>query len=176
MSRAFVSVGSNIDPAENVRRAIVMLARAASVSGISTVFRTEPVGSAGQPFFYNCIVEVTTELAPVALKRDVLRSIESALGRVRTGDRYAPRTIDLDLILYDDIVLAGKDLTLPDPDILTRSYLLAGLAELAPDLRMPGTGQRIADLNKAASGTGTEPLHDYTDVVRKEAFRDDEQP
>ena len=104
MARAFVAIGSNIDAAANVRAAVRALALRMPVVAISTVYRTEPEERPEQPPFYNCVVEINAEIAPLELKFQVLRPIEEALERRRTSDKYAPRTIDLDLILYDDLV------------------------------------------------------------------------
>ncbi len=102
MTRAFVGIGSNIDPEINVRSAVLRLTETARVKAISTVYRTEPVGREGQPSFYNCVVEIETDLSPRDLKFQLLRRIESELGRTRIVDKFAARTIDLDLILYDE--------------------------------------------------------------------------
>jgi len=153
MAQAFVAVGSNINPEVNVRAAVRVLAERVHVVAVSTVYRTEPEGPPGQPPFYNCVIEVTTDIPPHEFKFEVLRPIESELGRKRTSDKYAPRTIDLDLILYNDLVLNTDGLVLPDPDIRNRPFFTVPLAELAPDLTLPGTNVRIAEL-AAALRTG----------------------
>ena len=138
MARAFVSVGSNIDPADNVKKAVRLLGAQTRILATSTVYLTEPLGRSGQPPYYNCVLEIETGTPPLDLKLTVLRRIEDSLGRLRGSDKFAPRTIDLDLILYDDITIAGEVLTIPDPDILQRSFLAIALYELAPDLVLPG--------------------------------------
>ncbi len=168
MARAFVSVGSNIEPEKNVRSALRLLARHATIRAVSTVYLTEPVGPPGQPSYYNCVIEIETDLSPLALKKDVLRRIEAELGRTRTGDRYAPRCIDLDLILYDDIVTTVDELVLPDPDIVQRPFLAAGIAELAPGLVLPGTATAISDAAARLADAGMKPLAAYTSLLRKE--------
>ncbi len=168
MARAFVSIGSNIEPEKNVRSALRLLARHATIRAVSTVYLTEPVGPPGQPSYYNCVLEIDTDLPPLALKKDVLRRIEAELGRARTGDRYAPRSIDLDLILYDEVVAATVELVLPDPDIVQRPFLAAGIAELAPGLILPGTRTVISDVAARLSNAGMKPLAAYTSLLRKE--------
>ena len=98
MARAFIGVGSNVEAGENVRRALRLLAQEMRVVGVSTVYETEPEGRPEQPRYYNCVVEIETEAPPAELKQS-LREIEDRLGRERSDDRYAPRIIDLDLLI-----------------------------------------------------------------------------
>ncbi|MHB8846383.1 MAG: 2-amino-4-hydroxy-6-hydroxymethyldihydropteridine diphosphokinase [Nitrospirota bacterium] len=175
MARAFISIGSNIDPEINVREALLRIQASERVTAISTVYQTEPVGPPGQAPFYNCIVELETELTPRDLKFRLLRRIESELGRTRSSDKFAPRTIDLDLILYDELVLTAGDLTLPDPDILVRPFLAIPLHELAPGLVLPGSGVRISEKIPALPQTGMKPLVIYTERIRKDLFHERKQ-
>jgi len=174
MTRAYVGIGSNIDPDENVKKAFRLLSRAVLVTNLSTVYRTDPIERPDQSSYYNCVVELETDQGPEQLKYGVLRIIEEKLGRVRSEDRNAARTIDLDLLLYDDLVLSKDGLTVPDPDILERPFLLIALAEIAPDLRVPGTVLPIRELARSAPRTGMEPLVAYTEEVRKESARGNE--
>jgi len=175
MARAFISIGSNIDPETNVRNALLRLARAVRVAAVSTVSRTEPVGPPGQPPFYNCVAEIETDAAPRDLKFVVLRRIESELGRTRSSDKFAARTIDLDLILYDDLVMTTDDLTLPDPDIVRRPFLAIPLAELAPGLVLPGSGLQIKEVAASLTPNTMEPLETYTEHLRKELLHERKQ-
>jgi len=172
MVRAFVSVGSNIDPENNVRAALRLLGESAAVRAISTVYLTEPIGPTRQPPYYNCVIEIETGLSPLDLKYRLLRRVEASLGRVRTADRYAPRTIDLDLILYNDAVLTSDELILPDPDILVRPFLATGLRELAPGLVLPGSGVSIESVAARLSNETLKPLEHYTEQIRKEIRHD----
>jgi dihydroneopterin aldolase/2-amino-4-hydroxy-6-hydroxymethyldihydropteridine diphosphokinase len=167
MARAFVSVGSNIEPEKNVRSALQRLGEQVTLRAVSTVYLTEPIGPAGQPPYYNCVVDVETDLTPLGLKQKVLRGIETALGRTRTADKYAPRTIDLDLILYGEVVMTTDELVLPDPDIFRRPFLAAAVRELAPNLVMPGSGKSINDA-AASMPHEMKPLEQYTKLIRKE--------
>ncbi len=170
MVRAYVAVGSNINPDENVKKAVHLLARDTRTIGISTVYLTRPEGRPEQPPFYNLVVEVETEMSAEDFKHRVLRVIENELGRVRTKDKYAPRTIDLDLILYDDLVLQSKDLTLPDPEIVRRPFLAFPLSELSPNLALPGTGLAIKQVLSGLSRETMKPLDSFTELLRKEVF------
>lgn len=168
MARAFVSVGSNIDPETNVRAALLRLSKETDLRAISTIYLTEPLGRQGQPPFYNCVIEIETSLPPAELRFGVLRNIEDGLGRRRSDDKFAPRTIDLDLILYDDLVMTTPELTLPDPEILERPFLAIALSEITPGLVLPGSHTGIGEAAAKLSRIGMQPLRTYTDRIRKE--------
>ncbi|MBN1130264.1 MAG: 2-amino-4-hydroxy-6-hydroxymethyldihydropteridine diphosphokinase [Chitinispirillaceae bacterium] len=138
MTRAFIGIGSNIHPEENFRESIRLLSHSVTIAAISTVYQTEPENRPDQPPYLNGVVAIETGRSPLYLKYRLLRLIEEKLGRLRTDDRYASRTIDLDLLLYDDVTIATEELVLPDPDIFRRPYVAIPLAELAPGLVIPG--------------------------------------
>src|SRR5512140_3137559 len=178
MARVFIGVGSNISPAENVSRAVRSVAEDFPVAGISTVYRTPAEGRPEQPDYYNCVIEIDTEVPPLELKRR-LRSIEETFGRRRSADKYAARPIDLDVIMYDDLVLQTGDLTLPDPDIMSRPYLAAGLAELAPALilRLPGSEMTIEQIRNQISPPASAKmigLIEYTEALRHDVLGGDQ--
>ena len=175
MTRAFVSVGSNIDPAANTEQALRLLGRETRIMNISTVYQTEAEGRPEQPRYYNCVAEIDTTLPPRDLKLYVLRKIEEKLGRKRNGDKFAARTIDLDLILYDELVLTTVDLTLPDPDITRRPFLAVPLEELAPELMMPGTGVPVGEIAASLLRDAMQPLDGYTKHLRKEILHERKQ-
>ncbi len=158
---AFVSVGSNIDPPGNIACALTQLARRVDLLGMSTFYRTAPIGPAGRGDFVNGVCRVRTEIGPRALKYDVLRDIEARLGRVRTADRYAPRPIDLDLLLYGEARIDQPGLTIPDPDI-SRPFITACLLELAPNLRLPGEPEALSCTHTVDEAEAMTPLLDLT--------------
>ncbi len=168
MARAFVSIGSNIAPELNVARALRLLAAKTSLRAVSTVYLTEPVGGADQPSYYNCMAMLESDMPPLELKQGVLHGIEDELGRTRQEDRNAPRTIDLDLVLYNDVVLKTDSLVLPDPEIRSRPFLAGPLYELAPDLIMPDSKEPIAAIAAQVRGPGMQPLTAYTEQLKKE--------
>ncbi|MFP4052233.1 MAG: 2-amino-4-hydroxy-6-hydroxymethyldihydropteridine diphosphokinase [Phycisphaerae bacterium] len=131
-TRAFVGVGSNIEPRRNIPAALRRLKVVVTVVGCSTFYRTEPIGAPHQPAFLNGLWEVRTDLPPRALKAR-LHAIEADLGRRRTADPNAPRPIDLDLVVYGDLTCEEPDLVLPHPD-LERDFVHAPLLELAPEI------------------------------------------
>ena len=166
MARAFIGVGANIEPEAHIHAALRQLVAAVAVTGVSTFYRTPPLGDTAQPPFINGVVAIDTDLPPLALKFDVLRRIEDAQGRRRTADKYAPRSIDLDLLVYDDLVSTTADLTLPDPEISRRPFLAIPLCELAPELYLDGSPLRA--VAAAMDGSAMVPLPALTASLRKE--------
>ncbi|MDE2310727.1 MAG: 2-amino-4-hydroxy-6-hydroxymethyldihydropteridine diphosphokinase [Betaproteobacteria bacterium] len=171
MARAFISIGSNIDPAENVRAAIRSLVRQTRLIGISMVYCTDALDRPEQPPYYNCVVAIEAEVSPAEVKHGVLRPIENSLGRKRSGDKYAARTIDLDLIVYGDLAMDEDGIKLPDPEILERPFLAIPLFELAPDLVLAGYNRRIEEIAARLPQGGMKPLKDYSWLLREEASR-----
>ena len=168
MAWAFIGVGSNIAPEKNILEALRLLARSARIMSISTFYREPAIDRPSDPDFYNGVVAIDTELPPMTLKSKVLRKIEAALGRRRSADKYASRTIDLDLLVYGDLVLSSKQLTLPDPDILNRAFVAVPLAEIAPGLLVPGSGVPICQVAERLSKESMQPLGEFTRTLRKE--------
>lgn len=168
MARVYIGVGANINPRENVREALRQLKHAVRIVGISTFYRTAPLGRPEQPPFINGVIAVETELPPLVLKSSVLRRIEEALGRQRRTDKYAARPIDLDMLVYDALVQVTEELVLPDPDITQRAFLAIPLCELAPELVLPDTGRCIREIAASFAVHTMEPLMAYTEELRKE--------
>ena len=143
---AFIGLGSNLaDPLVQVRQALVELDSipGTRVTARSSFYRTSPVGLLEQPEFINAVASVRTTLKPQALLA-ALFAIENRHGR-RRSIRNAPRTLDLDLLLYGEKVLGQEGLSLPHPRLHERAFVLAPLAEIAPDAMVPGRG-RVQDL------------------------------
>jgi 2-amino-4-hydroxy-6-hydroxymethyldihydropteridine diphosphokinase len=138
---AYVGLGANLGDREGTIRAAV--ADLPGVVAVSTLRETDPVGITDQPRFLNGVAVLETELAPRELL-DVLLAAERRLGRER-GKRWGPRTIDLDLLLYGDEVIDETGLTIPHPRLHERRFVLEPLADLAPELVVPGHG-RVKDL------------------------------
>jgi dihydroneopterin aldolase/2-amino-4-hydroxy-6-hydroxymethyldihydropteridine diphosphokinase len=116
-------------------------------------------------------VEIETEAPPAEVKHGILRTIENNLGRKRTEDKYAPRTIDLDLIVYGDLTMDAEGIKLPDPEILERPFLAIPLFELAPDMVLAGYGLRIGEIAAKLPLDGMKPLKDYVKLLREEMSR-----
>lgn len=157
-ARAFVALGSNLqDPVKQVSHALSALSAMPGVSSVraSSLYRTAPVGYDEQPDFINAAAEVMTDLPPLELLRQLL-ALESDFGRERSFAN-APRVLDLDLLFYDGQVMQTPELTLPHPRLHERGFVLYPLAEIAPDLQIPGHG-RVADLLARCPDQGVERL------------------
>lgn len=167
--RAYVGVGSSIDPERNTCAALRALDREHRVRivAVSTFYRTAPIGHPHDPSFVNGVVAVETELPAMELKWRVLRRIEAELGRRRGADPDAPRTIDLDLLLYDGETCRSARLVLPDPQIAARAFLAWPLVELDPALVLPG-GPPVRALAEQLSRADLAALPELTARLREE--------
>lgn len=135
MFTCYIGLGSNLgDRKTNIMMAIEKIGRLKNtkVTKISSILETEPIGGPPQGRFLNACIEVQTALSPRELLKN-LQTIESFLGRVRTVE-YGPRTIDLDILLFNDEKIKDKDLTVPHPRILEREFVLKPLKEIAPEV------------------------------------------
>jgi 2-amino-4-hydroxy-6-hydroxymethyldihydropteridine diphosphokinase len=159
MADAFVALGGNVgDVRSTFDRAIAMLRDGARVrlAARSSDYRTPPWGVTDQPPFINAVIAVATTLEPHDLFARLL-DVERALGRDRKNERrWGPRTIDLDLLAYDDVVLHGEDLTLPHPRLFERAFVLVPLAEIGGDRVISGV--RVRDALTRVDATGIEKL------------------
>jgi len=139
VARAYIGLGSNIGDREVALWAALELL-GDDVVAVSSFRETDPVGYLDQPMFLNAAAALETELEPRALL-DRLLELERELGRTREGPRFGPRTIDLDLLLYGDRVIDEPGLVVPHPRLAERRFVLEPLAELDPDLVVPGLGR-----------------------------------
>ena len=152
---AYIGVGSNLDaPRAQVLRAFAELAKLPSTRVILTspIYRSHPFGPVKQPDFANAVAGVLTQLEPRALLAG-LHSIEAAQGRPQQRERWGPRVIDLDVLSYGRERLDDPDLTLPHPGIVERNFVLYPLADIAPDLDIPGLG-RVTELKGRVTPEG----------------------
>ncbi len=167
MVEVYISLGSNINPEKNILEALRLLSDYIQILAVSTVYRTEPIGARLQPEFYNCVIKAETDMRPHALKSRVLRKIEERLGRKRESDKYAPRTIDLDILIYGRLCTSTPDLQIPDPDITTRPFLALALHELNPTLILPKSEIAIAEAVDRLKNQKMNPLTEYTNTVKE---------
>jgi 2-amino-4-hydroxy-6-hydroxymethyldihydropteridine diphosphokinase len=145
--RVLLSLGSNLgDRGAHLRAALDALDRleGVAVTAVSHAYETEPVGKTDQPVFVNVAAEIETDLEPLELLNAV-KSIERGLGRV-PAERWGPRVIDIDLVLWGETVLRTPELTLPHREFRKRAFVLAPLAEIAPGAVDPVTGLTVAEL------------------------------
>jgi 2-amino-4-hydroxy-6-hydroxymethyldihydropteridine diphosphokinase len=146
-NRIVISIGSNIDKEINLPLAVRLVGERCTLLKVSPVYETVPVGLVDQANFFNAAVLVETELDPVQFKQQVLIPIEERLNRVRSDEKNAPRTIDLDISLVNDEI---RDIDqkhhVPDPDILKFPHVAVPIADLVPEMRHPETAERLADI------------------------------
>jgi 2-amino-4-hydroxy-6-hydroxymethyldihydropteridine diphosphokinase len=159
VAEALIALGGNVgDVRSTFDRAVAMLCDGVAVrlTARSSDYRTPPWGVTDQPPFVNAVIGVTTSLSP----HDLLarsEECERALGRDRARERrWGPRTIDIDLLTYDDLVLIDRDLILPHPHLFARAFVLAPLAEIAPDRLIAGV--RVRDALERVDTSGIEKL------------------
>ena len=151
MHTAIVALGGNLpsfigEPAATLAAAVVRLSSLGRVTGRSSLYSTTPVGVADQPRFVNAVAVLDTELEPLDLLRALL-GIEQEFGRDRSaGIANGPRTLDLDLLLYEDRILDLPELQLPHPRLAERAFVLVPLAEVAPDCVDSRSGRTAAEL------------------------------
>lgn len=174
MNRVVIGLGSNIDKERNLPAAVALLREMTRVAAVSAVYETEPVGLLDQPAFFNAAVLIETALDATAVKIEIIGALEQALNRVRQEDPNAPRTIDADIVLFNDEVLEylGEDGRLrhvPDEDLLRFPHVAVPVAELLPTMRHPETGEAMqviaARLLDDVMLHGRSPLRQRPDVV-----------
>lgn len=164
MVEVFVAVGSNLgEPLAQARRAIraMMALPESNLVQASHLYGSRPMGPADQPDYVNAVVRLQTRLAPLALL-DQLQKIELEQGRVRKDERWGPRTLDLDLLLYGEQIIQHERLTVPHYGMKEREFVLLPLAELAPDLVLP-CGTPLAELVARCPRNGLSILAGATD-------------
>lgn len=155
MVRAYIGLGSNLgDPAGQLRSALRALAALPEtrLAARSSLYRSAPLGPVDQPDYVNGVAALETFLTPLALL-ERLNAIEAAQGRVRDGQRWGPRTLDLDLLLYGDERIDSPRLSLPHPGLGQRDFVLVPLYEIAPDLTLPW-GEPLKERVAACGGGG----------------------
>ena len=156
MPVAYISLGSNLGDREaNLSAAVQRLRAIGGISATSSLYETAPMEVVDQPWFLNAVVALRTELAPGDLLRELL-GIEKSMGRVRTQPK-GPRTIDLDILLYDDQVVHAPSLTIPHPAMQHRLFMLAPLAEIAPQITHPLLHHTATQLRDALTSESPAP-------------------
>jgi 2-amino-4-hydroxy-6-hydroxymethyldihydropteridine diphosphokinase len=146
MKRVYLSLGSNLgNRTVNIRKALELLSeKGVALERLSSFYRTEPVDFRPQPWFVNCVAEVETDLMPLQLLRAV-KSVERALGR-RSGVPKGPRPIDIDILLYENVAIRSRELTIPHERLSERRFVLIPLRELAAQLRHPVTRRAALEM------------------------------
>ncbi len=160
MSDAIVALGGNLgDVIACFRQARAALGSLPDtrLTAVSLLYRTPPLGPAGQPDYLNAAIKLATRLAPEALL-DAMQAIETAHGRDRSGPRWGPRTLDLDLIAHHDAVMDTPSLTLPHPRMHERLFVLEPVCDIWPEWRHPRLQRTACELRDALLAAGAQPL------------------
>ncbi|MCQ4265171.1 2-amino-4-hydroxy-6-hydroxymethyldihydropteridine diphosphokinase [Stutzerimonas stutzeri] len=175
MERVYIGLGSNLaDPQQQLRGALQALAELpqSNLAAVSSLYASDPLGPADQPRYVNAVAVLETGLAPLALL-DALQHIELAQGRERKTERWGPRTLDLDILLFGDRMIDEPRLQVPHYHLQARAFVLYPLAEIAPTELVLADGRRLVDLLAACPFNGLERLHDksvtgaVTNVTRR---------
>jgi len=153
----YLGMGSNIDPESNIPHALNLLHEHFTVSKVSQIYRTEPQGIDTHEPFWNLALRIQTEWPQKELK-DILQGMEEKLGRVRTEDKFSSRTIDIDILVYDGVLVGGDDPR--DLSLVDQSFKFVPLTEIAPRLKDPATGKTFIELlsERAYKGQAIESL------------------
>ncbi|MCB8983565.1 MAG: 2-amino-4-hydroxy-6-hydroxymethyldihydropteridine diphosphokinase [Ardenticatenaceae bacterium] len=145
MSQIYLSLGTNLgDRPANLQKALSGLQSGVAFTAVSAVYETEPWGVADQPAFLNICAAGTTALTPFELLQ-VCKSVETQVGR-RPTYKWGPRLIDIDILFYDDLILDEDTLIIPHPFVEERAFVLAPLADIAPDFVHPQTGETVVQM------------------------------
>ncbi len=147
MFNVFIGIGSNLgNRTENCLLAIELLSNFTIIKSVSSFYETEPVGNEDQPKFINAVAKVNTLLSPLNLLNS-LKEVENQLGRER-NEKWGPRTIDLDILIYEDFVLDSQEITIPHKDLNKRRFVLEPLCEIEPWLEHPGLKKTMSNILK----------------------------
>lgn len=160
MERVYIGLGSNLaEPRQQLRGAIDALARIpdSQVTAISSLYLSDPLGPSDQPRYNNAVAALDTSLSPLALL-DALQAIELAQGRERKAERWGPRTLDLDILLFGDRQISEPRLTVPHYHMHARAFVLYPLAEIAPAELKLADGRTLAELIAACPYVGLERI------------------
>lgn len=151
MSEVYVSIGSNVDREANIQKAVRALRQAFGILSLSPVYESASVGFDGDDFL-NLVAGIETDL-PVEQIVAGFRQIEGDLGRDRSQPRYSPRAIDLDILIYDNLIMDRSGIQIPRREILKNAYVLKPLQDLIPNYRHPLDGQSCSELWLAMAPT-----------------------
>jgi 2-amino-4-hydroxy-6-hydroxymethyldihydropteridine diphosphokinase len=147
MATVYLGLGTNLgNKKHNLTQALELISQHAEIEDLSSIYETEPEGFTQQPHFLNAVCRITTELNPESLL-DLIKKIEYDMGR-KPGFSNAPRLIDIDILLYNDMIINSQKLTVPHPRLSQRAFVLIPLSEIAPELKNPENGVSISQLVK----------------------------
>lgn len=149
----YLSLGTNLgNRLDNLKHALESLKEFCQVVASSSVYETDPWGYEDQPIFFNQVVKIETILEPLQLLREI-KKIELEMGRIPTF-QYGPRLIDIDILLYDKLMMNSPELKIPHPQMKSRAFVLSPLVEITPDLFLPGEEVDVETLNREIGSSG----------------------
>lgn len=153
LNQVVIALGSNIEKERNLPLAIELLREMCMVTAVSPIYETEPVGLLNQPHFWNAAVLIETDLTASQIKQQIIGTIETKLKRVRQANKNAPRTIDADIVLFNDEMFEydggdGRSRSIPDPDLGKFVHVAVPVGDLLPDFPHPKTGEPLGELAK----------------------------
>ena len=153
---AYIILGSNIDPYVNLPKGLVYIHNHFIVIDQTPIFKTEPLGeSISSHYFHNAAIAIETQLSPYELKHDLLRPIESKLGRIRTSNPNSDRAFDADIVLFDELHQPNDDVPIPDPNLFQYPFISYLLSLLTPSYIIPGDGRTLQQLSNELNPTET---------------------
>jgi 2-amino-4-hydroxy-6-hydroxymethyldihydropteridine diphosphokinase len=161
---AYLSIGSNIHPEQNLLDAVKLLKQYGQILAVSSIWETAPAVFSEQANFLNAALLLETDLSVVQLRNEAITEIESTLKRVRTENKHGPRTIDIDITLFNQLIIDLGTRHIPDNAILKFAYVAIPLAEIAPNYIHPETGQTILEIAQLF-------VHDPALISRKEDIK-----
>ena len=162
MSKSYIGLGSNLGQSEDfINAALNFLSQAYAieVKKCSSLYRSKPLDNKSQPDYINAVAMISGHFTALELL-DNLQAVENHFGRIRNGERWASRTLDLDILLFDNLQIDSPRLVVPHAGILQRDFVLYPLMELAPDIEIPGFGP-ISQALAACENRGLEKIHEY---------------
>lgn len=163
---AFIGVGSNINPKQNIMRALIELEKNVKVLDISTHYSTRAEMRPVQPNYINGVWKIETDISAVELKYEVLKKIEYDMGRKREEDKYASRRIDLDILLYGNNVINNDKISIPDKNIYKRAFICIPIHELESGLVLPDTNKSLSSIVKGFENEVLTPLTRFTEQLK----------
>lgn len=153
MAIVYLCLGSNLgDREKNLLEALILLSKQVNLDRVSSIYETEPVGYKEQPFFLNLVCRVMTDLNAEEVLH-LVKNLEYKMGRKPGGQTNSPRTIDIDILFYDNLVIKTQTLSIPHPRLAQRAFVLTPLDEIAPELVHPELNKSIADLASNVEGS-----------------------
>ena len=162
MSKSYIGLGSNLGQSEDfIISALDYLSRtyAVEIEQCSSLYRSKPLDNKSQPDYINAVAKIVGEFTALELL-DILQAVENYFGRTRNGERWASRTLDLDILLFNNVQIDSQRLIVPHAGILQRDFVLYPLMEIAPNLEIPGFGP-ISQALIACENRGLEKIHEY---------------